>query len=66
VFTIGYWVCGGDGFVVTPTPYAEDLFTVVLVGGGPAAGTMLVSQRFATRGLQIFRRTDDFPRTLQA
>jgi hypothetical protein len=66
VFTIGYWVSGGDGFVVTPTPYAAELFTVVLAGGGPGAGTMLVSQRFATRGLQIFRRTDDFPRALPA
>ena len=65
VFTIGYWISGSDGFCVAPTPYAEGLFSVVMVGGGPGAGTMLVSQRFATRGLQIFRRTDNFPRTIQ-
>lgn len=64
VFTIAYWISGGDGFAVMPTPYAKGLFSVVLTGGGPGAGTMLVSQRFATRGLQIFRRTDSFPRAL--
>jgi hypothetical protein len=66
VFTIAYWVSGGEGFAVMPSPYAKGLFSVVLTGGAPGAGMMLVSQRFATRGLQIFRRTDGFPRALPA
>ncbi len=66
VFRIGYWVSDADGLVVTPTPYAKGLFSVVLTGGGPGPGAKLVSQRFATRGLQIFRRTDGFPRALSA
>ncbi len=66
VFTIGYWLSDAGGFGAMPTPYADGLYTVVLSGGLPGAGTMLVSQRFATRGLQIFRRTDDFPRALPA
>jgi hypothetical protein len=66
VFAISYWVSDTDGFVVTPTPYAEGMFSVVPTGGGPGAGARMVSQRFATRGLQLFRRTDGFPRTLAA
>ncbi len=66
VFVIGYWVSDGDGFGVTPTPYADGMFSVVAAGGKPGAGARLVSQRFATRGLQLFRRTDGFPRTLAA
>jgi hypothetical protein len=33
VFTIGYWVSGGNGFAVTPIPDSEGLFSMVLAGG---------------------------------
>jgi len=64
VFAVGYWISGRDGFGVAPASYAEGMWSVVLTGGAAMAGTMLASQRFPTRGLQIFRRTDGFPRTL--
>jgi hypothetical protein len=63
-FMVGYWVVGDPGFGAMPAPYADGLFRIAFGAGGPAESTRLVNQRFATRGLQIFRRTDDFPRTL--
>ena len=63
VFAVAYWFEGTIGMAAMPTPYAEGLFSVMLAGG-PATGTKLVSQRFATRGLQVFRRRDAFLRTV--
>lgn len=63
-FMVGYWIVGDDGFGVIPARFAKGLFSVVLPGDDPSEGTMLISQRFSTQGLQLFRRKDDFPRSL--
>jgi hypothetical protein len=57
VFTIGYWVSGANGFAAVPALYAPGLFSVAGVGAA------LVSQRFPARGLLLFKRTDQFPRS---
>ncbi len=62
VFAVSYWVSGAAGVAVAPSPHAPDLFNVIAARSG--AGSALVSQRFQTRGLQVFKRTDQFPRSL--
>jgi hypothetical protein len=62
VFTIGFWVAGEDGLAALPCDYAPDLFTVVT--RNTVRSARRVSQRFQVRALQLFRRTDAFPRTL--
>jgi len=61
-FTIGYWLAGADGLVASPVDYAPELFVVVTRNTWRSARR--AAQRFPTTGLQIFRRTDAFPRTL--
>jgi hypothetical protein len=63
VFTIGYWLAGIDGLVASPGDYAPDLFVVVATRDTRRSARR-VFQRFPTTRLQIFRRTDAFPRTL--
>ena len=60
VLTIGYWIAGADGLVATPAEYAPDLFTVVTRNTLKSA--LRVTQRFPTTSLQLFKRTDQFPR----
>ena len=60
--TIGYWVAGNDGLAAFPAEYVPDLFIVET--RNTARSAQRVSQRFPTKGLQLFRRTDAFPRTL--
>jgi hypothetical protein len=62
VFGIGYWPDGVDGLAALPSEYAPDLYIVVTRRTARSAG--FVWQRFPTRGLQLFRRTDDFPREI--
>jgi hypothetical protein len=62
VFTIGYWEAGRDGLVATPTDYAPGLFTVATRNSRGSARR--ATQRFPTTGLQLFRRLDLFPRSL--
>ena len=62
VLTIGYWLAGTDGLVALPVPYAPEYFSVTLLDSLRSA--MVVAQRFPTRQLQLFRRTDHFPRDL--
>ena len=62
VLTIGYWSSGRDNLVVAPVGYAPDLFFVM--GGNPLKSALRVTQRFPTSGLQLFRRTDQYPRSL--
>jgi hypothetical protein len=62
VFTIGYWLAGVDGLVASPADYAPELSVVVTRSTRRSARR--VSQRFPTTGLQIFKRSDAFPRTL--
>jgi hypothetical protein len=62
VFTIGYWLAGVDGLVAASADYAPELSVVATRNTRRSARR--VSQRFPTTGLQIFKRTDAFPRTL--
>jgi hypothetical protein len=62
LFTIGYWLTGGDGLDATPVNDAPDLFAVAT--RDTLRSARRVSQRFPTTGLQLFRRTDAFPRVL--
>jgi hypothetical protein len=62
VFSIGYWDADGDGLAALPVEYSPGLFNVVTRNTARSARS--VSQRFAARGLQLFKRTDQFPRTL--
>jgi hypothetical protein len=62
VFTIGYWEAGRDGLVATPADYAPGLLTVVTRNSRASARRAV--QRFPTTGLQLFRRLDAFPRSL--
>jgi hypothetical protein len=62
VFTIGFWPAGADGLSAVPADYAPDLFTVTT--RNTVRSARRVWQRFPTSGLQLFRRTDAFPRTL--
>jgi hypothetical protein len=60
VFSIGYWPAGTDGLAALPVEDAPELFTVVT--RNTVRSARLVSQHFPTRSLQLFRRTDEFPR----
>ncbi len=62
VVTIGYWVAEHDNLVAAPAGYAPDLFVVVTRNTLKSA--LRVTQRFPTTGLQLFRRTDQYPRPL--
>jgi hypothetical protein len=62
VLTIGYWPAGVDYLAAQPAEYATDLFIVVTRNTLQSA--MRVTQRFPTTGLQLFKRTDAFPRAL--
>jgi len=62
VVSICYWGGDCDGLAALPVEYAPGLFTVVT--RNTARSARAVAQRFAARGLQLFKRTDQFPRAL--
>jgi hypothetical protein len=62
VFTIGYWLVGLDGLVASRADYAPELFGVATRDTRRSARR--VFQRFPTTGLQIFKRSDAFARSL--
>lgn len=62
VLTIGYWLAHRDNLVVAPAEYAPDLFVVVTPN--TLRNALRVTQRFPTTGLQLFKRTDQYPRSL--
>ena len=62
VFTIAYWSVDTADLVARPSPDAPDLLRIMTAD--PAGVARLASQRFPTNGLQLFRRSDAFPRTL--
>ena len=49
------------GFAAVPAPFADGLHRVIVDPNASSAPGMVVSQRFATRGWQLFRRTGPFP-----
>lgn len=59
---IGYWPAESQDLVVRQSEYAPDLLTVV--GADLPGRAARVSRRFPTTGLQLFKRTDAFPRSL--
>ena len=61
-FTIGYWPADRDNLVASPLDDEPELYRVVT--RNTAASAALVTVRFPTKGLQIFKRTDPFPRSL--
>ncbi len=61
-FTIGYWPVLPERMWAEPCEYAPELLVVTM--RDPAKSARRVSQRFPTSGLQLFRRTDAFPRAL--
>jgi hypothetical protein len=60
-FTIGYWIAGVDGLVAAPADYAPDLFVVVT--RNTLRSARQISRRIPATGLQIFKRSDAFPRS---
>jgi hypothetical protein len=62
-FTIGYWPVQPERVWAEQCPYAPELFEVSM--RDPARGARRASRRFPTTGLQLFKRTDAFPRTLE-
>jgi hypothetical protein len=60
--TIGYWLAGNDGLVSIPAEYAPNLFNVMT--RKTMGSAFRVSRHYPTTGLQLFRRTDSFPRAL--
>jgi hypothetical protein len=61
IVTIGYWLAETTDLVARPAANAPDLLTILTAD--PVGSAKLASQRFPTHGLQLFRRTDQFPRT---
>lgn len=62
VFTIGYWVAGVDNLAAAPLEDRPELFAVTT--RNTAKSARRIAQRFPTTGLQLFKRTDAFPRAL--
>ncbi|MGD9614989.1 MAG: hypothetical protein AB7H90_05960 [Alphaproteobacteria bacterium] len=63
IVRVGYWpVDTGD---LVARPYAEGSNLLRIVTADPLGTGRSVSQRFPTSGLQLFRRTDAFPRALE-
>lgn len=63
IVTIGYWLAETAELIARPAANASDLLTILTAD--PVRSAKLASQRFPTHGLQLFRRTDQFPRELR-
>ena len=61
VFAICYWLAGEPGLAAVPAETEGDLWRVVT--RHPLKNLHMARQRFPTKGLQIFKRLDAFPRT---
>lgn len=62
VFAIAYWSADTADLVARPYAYGPVLLSILTAD--PVRNARLGSQRFPTNGLQLFRRTDPFPRVL--
>jgi hypothetical protein len=60
VLMVAYWLADPSEVIARPAAAAPDLLTIHPVN--PEARARLARQRFPTHGLQLFRRTDPFPR----
>jgi hypothetical protein len=61
VFAIAYWVAGTAGVFAMPSEHDADRMAIVARNLNGAS--KLAWQRFPTHGLQLFKRTDAFPRS---
>ena len=59
---VAYWPADAADLVARPFGDAPDLLAIL--AADPARSARLASQRFPTNGLQLFMRTDAFPRIL--
>lgn len=62
LFAIGFWPRETPNLHATPSGYDPDHLTII--NSGPPAVASLASQRFPIRSLQLFKRTDAFPRAI--
>jgi hypothetical protein len=62
LLTIGYWDAAPQEIVVRQSAYGPEFLAVA--GADLPHRARRVMQRFPTTGLQLFRRTDAFPRSL--
>jgi hypothetical protein len=60
LFTIGFWTADTPGLAVMPADYAPEL--LVVAGGPAAAKARRATRHFPVTKLDLFRRTDAFPR----
>jgi hypothetical protein len=60
VFTIGYWLADTGDLVARPFADASELLRILTADSVGSA--RLATQRFPTNGLQLFKRTDAYPR----
>jgi hypothetical protein len=63
IVRIGYWPADTGDLVARPHAEGSDLLRIVTAD--PLGTCRSVTQRFPTSGLQLFRRTDVFPRALE-
>lgn len=63
VLTLAYWPVDPSECVARPVAAAPELLSIH--PAAPEAVPRILTQRFPTRGLQLFRRTDRFPRLLR-
>ncbi len=63
IVRIGYWPSGTGDLLARPHAEGSDLLRIV--AADPLRTGRSVSQRYPTKGLQLFRRTDVFPRVLE-
>jgi hypothetical protein len=63
IVTIGYWLADTGELVARPTADGPDLLNILTAD--PRQSARLATQRFPTNALQLFRRTDAFPRVLE-
>lgn len=64
VFSIGYWIGGESGLAAAPAETATGFWHVTT--RHTLKDARIVRQRFPAKGLQIFRRLDQFPRSTSA
>lgn len=62
ILAICYWPADLPGQRVVAGEFPDGRLRIL--AADPAAGAKLVWQRFPTKGLQLFRRTDEFPRSI--
>ncbi|HEV8678709.1 MAG TPA: hypothetical protein VGQ90_04985 [Stellaceae bacterium] len=60
VLTIGFWLADTGELVARPSAEGSDLLQILTAD--PVKSARLATQRFPTTALQLFRRTDAFPR----